>query len=195
MTIHIARGTEQLGQFTVEEANAGLAAGRFQRADLAWWPGAAGWVRLDTAPGVVVPAHLPPPLPGAGPAPVVPPQPQRARGMSTQLVVLLVIGGLLVVAVPVVGLLAAIAIPNFVKARTTAQKHACIANLKQIDGATQQWALENRKVAADTYSLTDPALLMFLRGSVLPVCPAGGVYFAAPSVVGAPRCSMAGHTL
>lgn len=193
MTIHIARGNDKLGQFTVEEANAGVVAGRFHASDLAWWEGAPGWVRLDTAPGVVVPANLPPPLPAAGAVPAM--EPQRTGGMSTMLVVLLVIGGLLVIGVPVVGLLAAIAIPNFVQARTTAQKHACIANLKQIDGAAQQWALENRKTASDTYSLTDPALLMYLKGSVLPTCPAGGTYSAGPQIAEVPRCSISGHTL
>jgi type II secretory pathway pseudopilin PulG len=43
------------------------------------------------------------------------------------------------IVVAIIGLLAAIAIPNFVKARTTAQKNACINNLRQIDGAIQQW--------------------------------------------------------
>ena len=49
-------------------------------------------------------------------------------------------------AVPI-GVLAGIAIPNFVKARQTAQKNACINNLRQIDGAKKQWALDNKKTA------------------------------------------------
>jgi competence protein ComGC len=91
--------------------------------------------------------------------------------------------------------LAAIAIPNFTKARSTAQKNACIANLKQIDGATQQWALENKKVAASTYSLSDPQVLGYLRGNQLPVCPAGGTYAAGRNVADSPRCSIPGHSL
>ena len=43
----------------------------------------------------------------------------------------------IMIVVAIIGLLAAIAIPNFVKARTTAQRNACIANLKQIEGAQQ----------------------------------------------------------
>lgn len=74
-------------------------------------------------------------------------------------------------------------------------RNDCIANLKQIDGAVQQWALENRKRAADPYSLADRNLLAYLRGSTLPVCPAGGVYVGAATVAGAPRCTMPGHTL
>ena len=74
----------------------------------------------------------------------------------------------IMIVVAIIGLLAAIAIPNFVKARSNAQTKACIANLKQIDGAVQQWALENKKQATDTYSLTDPTVLAYLKGSVLP---------------------------
>ncbi len=48
----------------------------------------------------------------------------------------------IMIVVAIIGLLAAIAIPNFVRARTQAQTNACIANLKQIDGAKQVWALD-----------------------------------------------------
>ena len=51
----------------------------------------------------------------------------------------------IMIVVAIIGLLAAIAIPNFVRARTTSQKNACINNLRQIDCAIQQWALENKQ--------------------------------------------------
>ncbi len=103
----------------------------------------------------------------------------------------------IMIVVAIIGLLAAIAIPNFVKARATAQKNACIANLKQIDGAVQQWALENKKAATDTYALTDTTFLAYLKGSLLPACPGGGAYSAATTVSGSPTCSLSadGHTL
>ena len=41
----------------------------------------------------------------------------------------------IMIVVAIIGLLAAIAIPNFVKARGTAQRNACINNLRLIDGA------------------------------------------------------------
>ena len=76
------------------------------------------------------------------------------------------------------------------------QKKKCIFNLKQIDGAVQQWGLEYFKATTDTYSLSDPTLIAFLRGSVLPVCPGGGVYTPAPNVGSwSPLCSIPGHTL
>jgi prepilin-type N-terminal cleavage/methylation domain-containing protein len=103
----------------------------------------------------------------------------------------------IMIVVAIIGLLAAIAIPNFVKARATAQKNACIANLKQVDGAVQQWALEQKKQATDTCALTDTTLLAYLKGSTLPACPGGGTYSAGSTVSGAPTCSLSasGHTL
>jgi prepilin-type N-terminal cleavage/methylation domain-containing protein len=61
----------------------------------------------------------------------------------------------IMIVVAIIGLLAAIAIPNFIKARTTSQKNACINNLRQIDGSIQQWALENKKSATATVAFTD----------------------------------------
>lgn len=48
----------------------------------------------------------------------------------------------IMIVVAIIGLLAAIAIPNFVRARETALKNACISNLKQIQGAVQVWAID-----------------------------------------------------
>ncbi len=61
----------------------------------------------------------------------------------------------IMIVVAIIGLLAAIAIPNFVKARETAQKNSCIANLKQIEGAVQVWALDNAKGGTATMALGD----------------------------------------
>jgi len=56
----------------------------------------------------------------------------------------------IMIVVAIIGLLAAIAIPNFVKARAASQKNACIANMKQMDGAKATWALEQKKTSTDT---------------------------------------------
>lgn len=92
------------------------------------------------------------------------------------------------------GLLAAIAIPNFVKARSTAQRNTCIAHLKQIDGAKQQWAIDNKKNGADIPTKADLyGLTMYLKRE--PTCPNGGVYTINP-VNADPTCSHGkGHTL
>jgi hypothetical protein len=71
-------------------------------------------------------------------------------------------------------LMAAIAIPNFVKARQTAQMNACINNLRQIDGAIQMWALENKKTEDATVTYND--IRPYLKTTVF--CPAGGTRFS-----------------
>ena len=93
--------------------------------------------------------------------------------------------------------LAAIALPNFVRppGRRTSPKNACISHLKQMDGAAQQWALENKKTATDTYSFSDMTRLAYLKGSVLPKCPQGGRYSPGTNLTDAPKCSIPGHTL
>jgi prepilin-type N-terminal cleavage/methylation domain-containing protein len=79
----------------------------------------------------------------------------------------------IMIVVAIIGLLAAIAIPNFVRARTTAQMNACINNLRQIDGAKQQWALEHQATSTAAPGATDVQPYMG-RGSAgsLPYCPA-----------------------
>ena len=81
----------------------------------------------------------------------------------------------IMIVVAIIGLLAAIAIPNFVKARTTSQQNACINNLRLVDASKQQWALEQKKQSTDTPLGSD--LQPYLgRGSngELPACPVDG---------------------
>src|SRR3954452_25270682 len=80
----------------------------------------------------------------------------------------------IMIVVAIIGLLAAIAIPNFVKARTTSQQNACINNLRQVDGAIQQWALEFKKDPAANVVETD--VTPYLKNSV--ICPSGGTAFS-----------------
>jgi len=103
----------------------------------------------------------------------------------------------IMIVVAIIGLLAAVAVPNFLKARTTAQKNSCIANLRMVDNTVQQWALENKKQSTDTYELSDTTLLGYFKGSILPFCPAGGTYAPGSMVALTPTCSLSalGHTL
>src|SRR5688572_18999273 len=55
----------------------------------------------------------------------------------------------IMIVVAIIGVLAAVAIPNLLKARKASAKQACIANLKSMEGAKAVWALENRKSDAD----------------------------------------------
>jgi prepilin-type N-terminal cleavage/methylation domain-containing protein len=98
----------------------------------------------------------------------------------------------IMIVVAIIGLLAAIAIPNFVKARASSQANACINNLRQIDAAANQFALEAHKVnnAAITYP-TDltPYIKLNVLGSI-PGCPANGNY-TCTAVGTSPACSLA----
>jgi prepilin-type N-terminal cleavage/methylation domain-containing protein len=100
----------------------------------------------------------------------------------------------IMIVVAIIGLLAAIAIPNFVRARTTSQQNACINNLRQVDGAKQQWALETKAAATASPQLSDiqPYLGRGTAGTE-PTCPAdAGKTFATSYTMGdvstAPKC-------
>jgi prepilin-type N-terminal cleavage/methylation domain-containing protein len=81
----------------------------------------------------------------------------------------------IMIVVAIIGLLAAIAIPNFVKARESSQRNACNTNLKQIEGAKSNWCMEAKKnitdtpTAAELYGSTN-----YIRSA--PECPGGGTY-------------------
>jgi prepilin-type N-terminal cleavage/methylation domain-containing protein len=80
----------------------------------------------------------------------------------------------IMIVVAIIGMLAAIAIPNFAKARSEAQRTSCISNLQHIDGAIQVWALEQKKDADQPVAYTD--ISSYLKNAV--VCPSGGTSFA-----------------
>jgi len=97
----------------------------------------------------------------------------------------------IMIVVAIIGLLAAIAIPNFVKARATSQANACINNLRQIDAAANQFALERGKKTSDPISYPGD-LTPYIRlnsASSIPGCPAGGTY-TCNTVGTTPTCSL-----
>jgi len=101
----------------------------------------------------------------------------------------------IMIVVAIIALLAAIAIPNFVKARTSSQKTACIANLKQIEGAKATWAMEMKKSSSATPVPTELyGATLYIRE--IPGCPGGGTY-AELAVDTKPTCTLSteGHTL
>lgn len=79
------------------------------------------------------------------------------------------------IVVLIIGILLAIAIPNFVRARESSRQKACVSNLKQIQSAKEQWAMDNRKGQTDTVA---PSALIgsdeYIKEE--PKCPAGGDY-------------------
>jgi prepilin-type N-terminal cleavage/methylation domain-containing protein len=102
----------------------------------------------------------------------------------------------IMIVVAIIGLLASMAIPSLVHARTSSQQNACMNNLRQIDGAAQTWALENRKSSSDTYSISVimPYIKLDTAGK-LPACPAGGTYSPGAAVSNQPTCNINGHRL
>ena len=99
----------------------------------------------------------------------------------------------IMIVVLIIGILMAIAVPNFVKARDSSRKNSCIANLKQIDSAKEQWAMDNKKDAGAAVVFSD------LVGSTLyikatPTCASGGTYTV--NAVGTnPACDKSLHAL
>jgi prepilin-type N-terminal cleavage/methylation domain-containing protein len=102
----------------------------------------------------------------------------------------------IMIVVAIIGLLASIAIPNLVRARATSQQNACMNNLRQIDGAAQTWALENRKLSGDPYTLS--AIMPYIKldnTGNLPACPGGGNYVPGTAVSNQPTCTITTHRL
>jgi len=102
----------------------------------------------------------------------------------------------IMIVVAIIGLLAAIAIPNFIKARATSQQNACINNLRQVDAAINEWALENgqNNGAAVASVAVVSAYIKLNAGSSVPGCPAGGTY-ATTSVGVVPQVTCTLSTL
>ena len=76
----------------------------------------------------------------------------------------------IMIVVALIGLLASIATPTWVKARSNSQMKTCVNNLRQIDAAVQQWALETKQAPANPVLFSD--ISSYLKHSV--VCPSGG---------------------
>lgn len=84
----------------------------------------------------------------------------------------------IMIVVAIIGLLVAIALPNFVIARKKSQMNSCKANLKQIDGAIQQYLLDTANAPAINSVADAESTLMpdYIKGTELPACPAYGDY-------------------
>jgi len=85
----------------------------------------------------------------------------------------------IMIVVGIIGLLVAIALPNFMKSRATSQQNACINNLRQINSAVEQWAMENGQAAGSPPPVLATDLTPYIQlnsNSSIPSCPAGGTY-------------------
>ena len=95
----------------------------------------------------------------------------------------------IMIVVLIIGLLAAIAVPNFVKARKSAQRNACIDNLRQIEGAIEQSLMEGTTPSsvadlcgADKYIKKEPKCPTNPNGSSYTIDPTGDPQVACPNV-------------
>jgi len=100
----------------------------------------------------------------------------------------------IMIVVAIIGLLAAIAIPNFVKARATSQQNACINNMRQITAAVNEWALETgQQTGANVVNTELTPYIQLNSNSSIPPCPAGGTYtIAAVGTIPQVACSLSG---
>jgi len=110
----------------------------------------------------------------------------KAAGKAFTLIEILIV-------VAIMGMVTAIALPNFMKTRKVARTQVCLENLAQIESAKQIWGVENGKKTGDVpveADLIGPTL--YIRK--LPTCPGGGNYnFGAIGTP--PSCSEPGHGL
>jgi len=96
----------------------------------------------------------------------------------------------IMIVVAIIGMLATIAVPAFVRARTTAQKNACMNNLRQIDSAKEQWAIASMVA---TGAVNEAQVDEYMRHGA-PTCPGSGTY-EYNDVSVSPTCSVPGHEL
>lgn len=97
----------------------------------------------------------------------------------------------IMIVVGIIGLLVAIALPNFIRSRASSQQNACINNLRQINSAVEQWAMETGQAAGSPPPNLATDLTPYIQlnsNSAIPTCPAGGTYTinnisAVPQVV------------
>jgi len=90
-----------------------------------------------------------------------------------------------------IGLLIAAAIPNFVEPRAHYAENACVNNLREIEMAAEQFALEKKKTKGDPINFPDdltPYIKLPKSGKIMS-CPAGGTY-SIKQVGDKPTCSL-----
>ena len=97
----------------------------------------------------------------------------------------------IMIVVLIIGILMAIAVPNFIRARESSRRSSCIANLKQIDSAKEQWAMDNKAANNAVVQMSDIAGVYMKGAATGPVCPGGGTY-TVNNIGTDPTCSLSG---
>jgi prepilin-type N-terminal cleavage/methylation domain-containing protein len=99
----------------------------------------------------------------------------------------------IMIVVGIIGLLAAMAIPALSRARRNAQRSSCINNLRQIDSAKEQYAINAGLSEVTCTPSFEAGVNEYIRGGE-PHCPSGGEYFYG-MLDELPFCSIEGHVL
>lgn len=103
----------------------------------------------------------------------------------------------IMIVVAIIGIIIAIAVPAFLRARENSRGTACQENLSKIDGAKESYAMEFRLAngaACDFPQLINPNGAATGEGylKAQPQCPSGGAYFVA-SIGAPPQCTIGGN--
>jgi prepilin-type N-terminal cleavage/methylation domain-containing protein len=98
----------------------------------------------------------------------------------------------IMIVVAIIGILIAIAVPSFLRAREISRRNACQENLNKISGATQQWAID-KKIGADGAASWSELIGsdLYLRKS--PECPSSGSYELGSDISENPTCSLSSN--
>ena len=80
----------------------------------------------------------------------------------------------IMIVVAIIGLLAAIAIPNFIRARATTLANKCVNNLRLIQAGKDQYAIENP--VPDTTVPGEDEVRVYLKNETMPTEPTGSTY-------------------
>jgi prepilin-type N-terminal cleavage/methylation domain-containing protein len=107
----------------------------------------------------------------------------------------------IMIVVSIIGLLAGLAVPALIRARARAQENTCVDNLRLLDGAKQQWALENKGTSTSTPTGAEIMPYLGRGGGTLPLCPSDPqktfpTSYSLNNCSTAPSCLMVGtHVL
>lgn len=98
----------------------------------------------------------------------------------------------IMIVVMIIGLLAAIALPSFQKARDEAREKSCINNMRLIEAAKDQYAIEANLASGDAVS--GDIINGYMKGGNYETCPSGGSY-TLNNVDNAVTCNITDHAL
>lgn len=82
----------------------------------------------------------------------------------------------IMIVVAVIAVLMSVALPNYLKSGKNSAKNACLFNLRQIDSAMEQWAMDNNVPAGTVPSFSQESEIYAYIDGGTPVCPSGGEY-------------------